>query len=112
MACSYLLHNLLTNVPRRSLRKDRVSKRVLLGLALDIGGLRWAGFFRADAEGGVGSVPHFVGVVCVGIVSVSGNGVVFFPTGVPLGFMETVGAAGVDGFVGYSLGGRDGSGVK
>ena len=85
---------------------------MLLGLALDIGGLRWAGFFRADAEGRVGSVPRFVGVVGVGIVSVSGNGMVFFPAGAPLGFMETVGAAGMDDVDGYSLGGREGSGVK
>ena len=85
---------------------------MLLGLALDIGGLRWAGFFRADAEGGVGSVPRLVGVVGVGIVLVSGDGVVFVPAGAPLGLVEAVGAAGVDVVGGYSLGGRDGSGVK
>lgn len=94
------------------MRKDRVSKRVLLGLALDIGGLRWAGFFRADAEGGVGSVPRLVGVVGVGVVLVRGDGVVFVPAGAPLGLVETVGAAGVDVVGGYSLGGRDGSGVR
>ena len=42
-----------------------MSKRVLLGLALDFGGLLKAGFFRAEAEGDVGSTSRLVGVVFV-----------------------------------------------
>ena len=66
-ACLYLLHNSRTNVPSWSLRKDRVSKRVLLVLALDFGGLRTAGFFLVEAKEVVGSEACFVGVVLMGV---------------------------------------------
>ena len=91
-ACSYLLHNSRTNVPSRSLRKDRVSKRVLLVLALDFGGLRKAGFFLAEAEEVVGSGARFVGVVFVVVGGERGAG--FLLVGVPAFRTEGVGAAG------------------
>ena len=85
-----------------------MSKRVLLGLALDFGGLLRAGFSLAEAEGVVGSTSRLVGVVFV-VVRVFG--VDFLSTGAPARRTEGLVAAG-EAWSGWnSLGGREGSGV-